>query len=83
MNSLRPYQSDAINAALAAFEQHQSALVVMPTGTGKTVVFAHVAEYFRQHGHVLILAHREELLQQAQEKIAQWTRLSTEIEKAK
>jgi len=43
--------------------------MVKPTGTGKTVVFCHVAQRFIEHGRVLILAHREELIFQAAEKV--------------
>lgn len=43
-------------------------LVCLPTGAGKTVVFAHLAQLARRQ--VLVLAHREELLAQACAKIA-------------
>lgn len=42
-------------------------LVVLPTGTGKTVVFCHLAKVMA--ARTLILVHRDELLQQAIEKI--------------
>lgn len=45
---------------------NKKTLVVMPTGTGKTIVFASIVNDQVEKGeHVLILAHREELLQQA------------------
>lgn len=42
----------------------------MPTGTGKTVLFAEIARLAR--GPVLVLAHRQELVEQARDKIAAW-----------
>ena len=64
---LRPYQKEAKEAI---FEQWDSGvlktLLVLPTGCGKTVVFAKVTEEcVRQGDRVLILAHRGELLEQA------------------
>ena len=42
-------------------------LVHLPTGAGKTVIFSHLAKLARRQ--VLVLAHREELLTQAREKL--------------
>lgn len=47
----------------------RSTLAVMATGCGKTIVFGHVARDWR-HGRVLILAHREELIFQAAQKVS-------------
>lgn len=80
--SLRPYQLEAVGAIGDHLERHRSTLAVMPTGTGKTVVFAKVAEAHRPRGRVLVLAHREELILQAQDKIREWTDLTVEIEMA-
>lgn len=66
--NLRPYQSEAIEAVLESFEESTSSLVVMPTGTGKTIMFAHLAERFSV-GRVMVVAHREELIFQAANKI--------------
>ncbi|MCB9914804.1 MAG: DEAD/DEAH box helicase [Planctomycetes bacterium] len=69
--SLRPYQVAALEAVRAAFRaRHRRVLVVMPTGTGKTVLFAEVARLAK--GPVLVLAHRQELVEQARAKIAAW-----------
>ena len=58
-------------------------LLVLPTGCGKTIVFAKVAEDCVRHGdRVLIMAHRGELLQQASDKIAKATGLGSAVEKA-
>ncbi|MEQ1569305.1 MAG: DEAD/DEAH box helicase [Myxococcota bacterium] len=66
---LRPYQRDAIDAILTARREGTSRMVVcLPTGTGKTVIFAELAR--RARHPVLVLAHRAELLAQARDKIA-------------
>ena len=65
---LRPYQLDAVNAILRARRAHVKRMVVcLPTGAGKTVIFSHLASIARRR--VLVLAHREELLTQAQDKL--------------
>ncbi len=68
---LRPYQQTAITNVREAYQKgHRAVLVVMPTGTGKTVLFAEIARLAK--GPVLVLAHRQELVEQAREKIAAW-----------
>lgn len=68
---LRPYQQAALEALRETYRQgHRSALVVLPTGTGKTVLFAEIARLAK--GPVLVLAHRQELVEQARSKIAAW-----------
>ena len=70
--ALRPYQRDAIEAVLAARKSGVRRMVVcLPTGAGKTVIFSQLAQLARRQ--VLVLAHREELLAQACEKIARAT----------
>ena len=66
--TLRPYQRDAVDAVLAARRQGTRRMVVcLPTGAGKTVVFAHLARLATRP--VLVIAHREELLSQARAKL--------------
>jgi ATP-dependent helicase IRC3 len=66
--SLRPYQREAIAAVLAARREGVRRLMVsLPTGAGKTVIFAELTRLARRQ--VLVLAHREELLGQAREKL--------------
>ena len=81
---LRPYQSAARDAILNQWADGiNRTLLVLPTGCGKTIVFAKVIEErVRQGGNVLILAHREELLQQASDKLSSATGLATALEKA-
>lgn len=65
---LRPYQEEAINAILSARRAGLKRLVVcLPTGAGKTVIFSQLASIARRR--VLVLAHREELLTQAKDKL--------------
>lgn len=67
--SLRPYQAQALEAIAAAYARGvDRQLVVLPTGAGKTVCFAHLVS--RRDGRALILAHRDELIQQAADKLA-------------
>lgn len=81
---LRPYQQESKNAVLNEWEDGiKKTLLVLPTGTGKTIVFSKIAEErVRQGGRGLILAHRGELLDQAADKIEQATGLSTSREQA-
>lgn len=77
---LRPYQEEALQAIRTSLEKGvRKQLVVLPTGGGKTIVFAQLPKMF--HGNMLVLAHREELLAQAKEKIL-WANphLKVEIE---
>lgn len=79
---LRPYQSEALAACWSAWEEHRRILAVLPTGTGKTILFAKLSEQEVDNGgRVLILAHREELIQQAADKLARATGLSCAIER--
>jgi ATP-dependent helicase IRC3 len=65
---LRDYQQAAIAAVLQARRAGVRRMVVcLPTGAGKTVIFSELARMARRQ--VLVLAHREELLSQAQAKL--------------
>lgn len=81
---LRPYQNEAKTAIFEEWEKGiQKTLLVLPTGCGKTIVFAKVTEDCVKNGdRVLILAHRGELLTQASEKIEKVTGLKSSTEKA-
>ena len=81
---LRPYQEEARRAVEDAWiNGTKHTLLVLPTGTGKTVVFAKITEdMVRKGGRVLILAHRGELLNQAADKIGKTTGLHCAVEKA-
>lgn len=81
---LRPYQKEAKESIFAEWEKGiKRTLLVLPTGCGKTIVFAKVTEEcVRSGGRVLILAHRGELLDQAADKIYKATGLGCATEKA-
>ena len=66
--NLRPYQKDAVNAINEHWTEWDRELLVLPTGTGKTVVFNTIAN--SRPGKTLILAHTDELIEQARDKYA-------------
>lgn len=82
--ALRPYQQAAADAVFGQWQSGvNKTLLVLPTGTGKTVVFASITENCVKNGdRVLILAHRGELLQQAADKLLKFTGLRCAVEKA-
>ena len=81
---LRPYQSEAKAAVFTQWDKGaRKTLVVLPTGCGKTIVFAKVAEEcVRQGNRVLILGRRGEPFKQAADKIKKSTNLGCATEKA-
>src|SRR2546426_10042979 len=69
MLNLRPYQTEALMSVRDAYKAGKRRVIVsLPTGTGKTVVFAYFPRALKMKKRLLVLAHREELLLQAQEK---------------
>ena len=84
MFELRPYQAEAKQAILSAWDEgYRKTLLVLPTGCGKTVVFSSVTENQVNKGHrVLIMAHRGELLDQAADKLKEASGLDSVLEKA-
>ena len=81
--NLRPYQQESITKVQKEWQQgHRKTLLVLPTGTGKTIVFTKLAEALVKQGQrVLIMAHRSELLEQATDKLFQATGLKAAVEK--
>jgi superfamily II DNA or RNA helicase len=79
---LRDYQQDAVAAVLVKWQEFDRLLGVAPTGSGKTVKFAHITKARAAAGPVLVLAHRDELLDQARDKIARAVGLVAAKEKA-
>lgn len=81
---LRPYQEEARTAIQEEWlKGNKKTLLVLPTGTGKTIVFSKVIEDRVKLGErVLVLAHRGELLEQAADKLEKSTGLRTATEKA-
>lgn len=81
----RPYQSASVESVEQAFREFSKVLGVAATGAGKTIVFSmftqrHLAE--RAENRVLIIAHREELLTQAAQKLMRATGINSELERA-
>lgn len=82
MNHLRDYQLRAADEIERQWEAYNSTLAVLATGLGKTVLFAEVIRRRRPSGRALVIAHREELIFQAQQKIERFTGIHCEIEMA-
>ncbi len=81
---LYPFQREAVEAVQREFEEgRKRTLLVLPTGTGKTITFS---EFLRRQvengGRGLILAHRDELLTQAAQKLKRTAGLDSVLEKA-
>lgn len=80
---LRPYQVEAKEAIEKSWQKYNKTLMVLPTGTGKTIVFCKVLQDQVAAGNrCLILAHRGELLEQAADKMSKATGLGCAVEKA-
>ncbi|KGR35223.1 helicase-like protein [Vibrio campbellii] len=63
MYTLRPYQADSVKAVIHYFRKHTTpAVIVLPTGAGKSLVIAELARLAK--GRVLVLAHVKELVEQ-------------------
>ena len=79
---LRDYQQRASDAIAEAFASSSTTLCVMPTGTGKTILFAHVIDRMIDRGRAMILAHRAELIYQAVARIKDAIGLHADIDMA-
>ena len=81
---LRAYQQDAVDGVFKSWQGFDRVLGVAPTGSGKTIIFADGAArgLAADGGRTLILAHRDELVNQAINKIEQCTGIVASKEKA-
>ncbi len=80
---LRDYQLEALDAIDREHATHRSTLLVLATGLGKTTAFAeHIARRHVLGEQALVLAHREELVTQAGDRIREQTGLRVGIEMA-
>ena len=60
---LRPYQQEAVDATLAHFRKtDESAVIVLPTGAGKSLVIAELARLAKRK--ILVVTHVKELVEQ-------------------
>ena len=75
----RDYQSDSLRKIREEWKEHQSTLLCLPTGCGKTCVFSWLIHQMFPR-RALVLCHRRELVQQAYEKISVITGFKTAIE---
>ena len=76
---LRAYQMKALHQIHKGFEEFDRQLGVLPTGGGKTILFSRLAQDI-QPQRTLILAHREELIFQAVDKLRSSTGIEAEVE---
>lgn len=72
--ALRDYQTDCIDAVFGELRTTQRSVVVLPTGSGKTVIFSHLAvqwqeSHYGKDARVLIVVHRDELVRQTVAKL--------------
>lgn len=78
---LRDYQVAAAEGVFREWRDHASTLAVLPTGLGKTVLFAEIIRRMHDMGkRAMVLAHREELITQAADKIRRVTGLEAQVE---
>lgn len=78
---LRDYQQECVEAIRKEWEDHQSTLIVVPTGCGKTQIFSEVIRRVLPN-RSLVMVHREELADQAQLRIEKIAGIHCEVEMA-
>lgn len=73
MQSLRPYQTEALQRARRSLMTHRRSILVAPTGAGKTTIAAEIVRLSQAIGRrSLILAHRKELTDQLAARFEQF-----------
>ncbi len=77
---LRNYQKNCFDATMTAFQHNQSVLNVLATGTGKTIIFSHIAKEFMGRGRIMSVAHRSELIYQGQKHLSNICNTHVDIE---
>ena len=71
---LRPFQKEALAASLRRYGQGiRRQLIALPTGMGKTVIFANLREHHTMTKRTLVIVHREELANQALREFSKWS----------
>lgn len=79
-DGLRYYQREAAAAVVERLQEDRSTLIDMATGLGKSVLLAAIVKHWP--GDVLVLAHRNELIEQLRDHLERATGQRVEIEKA-
>lgn len=73
MIELRDYQADLVERIRDAMREHRRVLGVAPTGSGKTVIFSHIAyNVARKSRRAIILAHRREIVDQISDALGRF-----------
>lgn len=70
--TLRPYQNAAIKRMVETMPKKDNFLMELPTGAGKTIIFSAFVHWARKNwksSRLMILAHREQLVRQAADKL--------------
>lgn len=67
---LRPYQIQAVSAAMYALECGQHPVIALPTGSGKSAVIAALCQSLP--GRILVVTHAQELVRQNAEECAKY-----------
>src|ERR1700752_389835 len=78
---LRDYQQAAAESCLKDLQTFRSSLIVLATGLGTTILFCKLVEQWE--GRVLVLAHLEELLQNARDDLLAITGEPVGIERSR
>lgn len=75
MISLYPYQQQMVEDIRQAYrKKFRAPLLVSPTGSGKTVLFSYMSKaHAEKKGRVLILVHRQELIEQVSETLERFS----------
>lgn len=84
MYTLRDYQVQAHKAIFNEWNKgHRKTVVSLATGLGKTIIFASVIhDAIQDNSRAMVLAHREELLEQAKDKLKISFGIESALEKA-
>ena len=75
---LRSYQNEAVENTFQSWKDNRSVVGRLATGMGKTIIFAEVIKRIKKRA--CVLAHREELIWQARNKIEQVTGFKFQVE---
>lgn len=83
MKKLRPYQEEAIKRARSRLAHIRAGILKLATGCGKTIIAADITRSAAaKKRRVLFMAHTDELVQQAGDKISSFAGIDFAVEKA-